>query len=1017
MTGIIINSPYREPSQHWFVEDNQPDQWDLREGRRPARYFPPRRDGAEREMELELVNRIRPLVKDWRKDALSGGGGVSATTMDLLQHWHREGRQHRLFFAQLEAAETIIFLTEARTDYLQGIDVPLDKLGEVATRAGHTAFRRLCCKLATGGGKTVVMGMLAAWSILNKINSRTDKRFSDAVLVVCPNITIRERLRELNTQRGDASIYRTRDLVPSSLMSKLSQGRVFVVNWHVFEPQSGQTVSGRVLKSGKRVTSTEVVHIGARNDTVRGKRYMTEDSLRRNAMIGMLTIVEEKRDRVGKLKKVWVETERYLESDTALVRRVLWRDLGDKKNMLVMNDEAHHAYRVREDEESVLGDEEFGDKEFAAAYRRGATVWVNGLDKIHKQRGINRCLDFSATPYFLSASGADAGNVFPWVVSDFGFSDAIEAGLVKVPRFSVRTPDGENSYYDLWTWILDKLQHDGGRRQIQPEAVLRYAHAPLQMMAEDWERTRLEWEEEGLDDRPPVLIIVCKNVDLAKAVYEWITEANGPGGMPSCGIESLRNTTERCSTVRIDSKVSKEIESGEAESSETQWMRFVLDTVGKNDWPRDKQGEPLYPPEFEALADKLGRPKTPPGRDIRCIVSVSMLTEGWDCNTVTHIVGLRPFMSQLLCEQVVGRGLRRVSYETDENDLPAKEVATVFGVPFRDVPVESVTSQNDTPAKRYHIHALPEKSDYAISYPRVDGYKHEVRERITADFSALGSLQINDREIPTRAIVRETPYPEEPSIYSPGQSGVIQLSRDRRLQKTQFKMASNLTKAYVEDRNYSASALDLFPQMLRIVRQYFAEKIAVSHPDNIMSACVNPHYERIYETLVEAITPDTEAGEQPELPRYEQYRQEGSTEEVDFYTRREPMEVRKSHLNAIVTDSKLEQRAAYVLDTNELVQAFVKNDQLSFAIPYLREGGVHEYRPDFIIRLQNGTYLILETKGFDDPHEGRKSQAAIRWVKAVNSDEKYGHWNYEIVREEADIEGILRKCAVTDVPN
>src|SRR5579871_272639 len=258
----IICSPFEEPDCHWhIVEGELPEK---RPGRRPAVYYyrDPKATPAPGEIgtggkpvELTLVNQIRQRVREWRA---AGYPGVTRTTLELLQWWHREGREERKrqYFAQIEAAETIIFLNEARADFLQGIDVPRDEPSEEQQAQGFKAFRRYAAKMATGTGKTTVMALLAAWSILNKVNNPSDGRFSEVVLVVCPNVTIRGRLRELDPEEGEASVYRTRDLVPPHLMPLLTQGRVLVTNWHVFEPQSMQVggVSARVVKAGVPVT-------------------------------------------------------------------------------------------------------------------------------------------------------------------------------------------------------------------------------------------------------------------------------------------------------------------------------------------------------------------------------------------------------------------------------------------------------------------------------------------------------------------------------------------------------------------------------------------------------------------------------------------------------------------------------------------------------------------------------------------------------------------------------------------
>ncbi|TMQ30136.1 MAG: type III restriction endonuclease subunit R, partial [Planctomycetota bacterium] len=617
-------------------------EWNLSDGTlQPSKEYAPGYDMA-------LVNRIRERVKNWRQQ---GYPGVTRTTLELLQWWSREGRDDnkRLFFAQLEAAETIILLTEARADFLQGIAIPRDEPSDDRKAEGYTGFVRRACKMATGSGKTTVMGMLAAWSILNKVNNRGDGRFSDVVLIVCPNVTIRDRLRELNPEGGEASLYRTRDLVPPHLMPSLTQGKVLVTNWHVFEAQGVQQggIGARVLKAGVEVRTRETVIIGSKTTTARGSRYLTVNEYQRQVAAGLLSVIKEERDKEGNLKKVQVEGKRYVESATSMVNRILGREVGGKQNILVMNDEAHHAYRIKRDEPDEAELDLYGDEEEAEDFFKEATVWIDGLDRIHKLRGINFCVDLSATPYFLGRVGQETNRPFPWVVSDFGLIDAIESGLVKVPQLAVRDTTGAAipGYFNIWRWILPQLttpERGGKRGNPKPEAILKWAHTPIAMLGGLWERLAEEWQSATTDSRPPVFILVCKNTKIAKVVYEWLAEDKGPTGIPQSKLEGFRNRPREMNTLRIDSKVVHETDTGEAKSDEARWMRFTLDTVGKLHWPVDQLGRPLYPDGFEDLAKKLERPLHPPGRDVRCIVSVGMLTEGWDCNTVTHIIGLRP---------------------------------------------------------------------------------------------------------------------------------------------------------------------------------------------------------------------------------------------------------------------------------------------------------------------------------------------------------------------------------------
>ncbi|GMV50581.1 MAG: hypothetical protein AMXMBFR67_21240 [Nitrospira sp.] len=1021
----ILNSPFREPQEHWhIVEGEDPEK---RPGRRPAMYFyrdpkvkPEKEYGtvAGTAIELKLVNRIRTQVKKWRLD---GYPGVTRTTSELLQWWQREGRDKRLFFAQLDAVETVIFLAEARADFRQGIDVPQEELSKDKQAQGFAAFRRYACKMATGSGKTTVMGMVAAWSILNKVNDRSDARFSDVVLVVCPNVTIKNRLRELDPEEGEASLYRTRDLVPSHLMPLLTQGRVLVTNWHVFELQSTQTggISARVTKAGVEVRTKETITIGPKSTTARGTRYLTLDDLYRQAAAGLLTILGEEREQDGALKKVTVESRRYVESDAAFVNRILGREVGGKQNILVMNDEAHHAYRIARDERDEDEEDLFGEVEEADDFFKEATVWVEGLDRIHKHRGINFCLDVSATPYFLGRVGQDTNRPFPWVVSDFGLIDAIESGLVKIPQLAVRDTTGKEipGYFNIWHWMLPQLspaERGGKKANPKPEAILKYAHHPIAMLGGLWEKEREDWSVNREDPRPPVFILVCKNTQIAKVLYEWLAEDKAPTGIPPVKIEGFRNKGGQY-TIRVDSKVVRESDSGETKNDEVRWMRFTLDTVGRQSWPSDRVGRPIYPEGFKELAEKLRRPDSPPGRDVRCIVSVGMLTEGWDCNTVTHIIGLRPFMSQLLCEQVVGRGLRRASYELGPDERLTEEVAKVFGVPFEVIPFKASPQGQPKPTvKRFHVHALPSKAYYEIKFPRVEGYTQAIRDKITVDWDRVPSLVLDPGRIPPEVEVKglHSTLQGKLTLGGPGRRDTVSLEELRakcRLQEVVFDLATALTRSYAAQPTCRVPIHRLFPQLVRIVGRFIDQKVEAPPPTSTKDVLLSPYYGWAIERLLPHVHGDTTVGEVPEVPRYEATRGPGSTADVDFWTGREVREVTKSHLNYVVADTlQWEQSAAYVLDTHPNVDAFVKNSGLGFAIPYLDNGLMHDYVPDFIVRLKHtqSHHLLLEIKGFD-PREDVKRAAAERWVAAVNADGAHGTWGYVLVKKISDLSRVL----------
>lgn len=1048
VTTPILCSPYTEPPRHWFIPEGGTPV--IREGRRRSFVF----QGQDGELtwdlsdrtlapmteygsayELVLVNRVRDAVRRWRE---AGYQNATGTTRDLLAHWRREGRKMPLFFAQLEAAETVIFLVEGPYHELQGIEIPRDEPTAEQRAAGATAFLRYACKMATGAGKTTVMGMLTAWSILNKVVHRADARFADTVLVVCPNVTIRDRLQELDVDRGEASLYRKLDLVPDALMPRLAQGRVIVTNWHVFEPrtQGVGDVRGGVLKVGQPVTRRERIYIGDKNTTMRGERYMTEVEYLRQIAAGEMEEVEPPEEREG---RTWAVVRRtvYQESDTSIVRRVLGRSRG-KQNILVLNDEAHHAYRIHRDgsdaEESLFADDEQEEE-----YLREATVWIEGLDRIHRQVGIGRCIDLSATPFFLGAAGRDTGRPFPWTVSDFGLVDAIESGLVKIPQLAVRDQTGDERprYHNLWKWVMGNLtpSERGGRRaNPKPEAVLKWAHIPIATVVGDWEDTRLGWAATE-ERRPPVLILVCKDTKLAKVAYEWIAEGWSSYDVPVLSMESLRNGDGVVRTVRVDSRVIAETDAGAGDGGgskqdDARWMRFTLDTVGLLDWPRDSQGRALFPPEFEEVArrraERLEVPADtlmhPPGRDVRCIVSVGMLTEGWDARTVTHVVGLRPFQSQLLCEQVVGRALRRASYEPVELEGELRfteEIAQVLGVPFEIIPMKATGGPPRPAMERRHVRALPERAEYEITFPRVEGYTQVVRNRIEVDWDRVPAITLDPTKIPQDvkmavALPNNQGRVKAIDIGKAREMTLESFFQRKRLQQLVFETAGTLTRDFIASGSTSVPAHVLFPQLQQVIATYVATKVNDHGEDPRVLFCA-PYYGWFLERLVQAIRADGSVAELAEAPRLEKSRPEGSTKDVDFWTSRPVADTRRSHVNYMVSDSGLEAKAAVTLDHSPAVTCWVKNTGLGLTIPYAHNGDRHDYQPDFVIRLAGAEqeYLLLETKGHDELVEVKQA-AAERWCAAVTADGRWGKWTYRVAYSVGDVaEWLLEASAAT----
>ncbi|MBI5328640.1 MAG: DEAD/DEAH box helicase family protein [Deltaproteobacteria bacterium] len=544
----IINNPFEAPREYWIYEEGQPKRMS---GRRPAGYYfrtgkrPDAQIGLfveEQFKELELVNKIRQKVKEWREQ---GYKGATSVTERLLQHWNSPERESKLFFCQIEAAETIIYLTEILPKNPKGITIPPDVPLESDIAKGYKPLTRYGCKMATGSGKTIVMAMLAAWFVINKAQYRQDKRFSDAVLFVCPNRTINERLQVLIPSKPN-NYYDKFDIVPRSIMDMLTKGNFFVTNWHAFLP--------------------------------------VDDSRRRSVI------------------------QRGVESEKAFCSRVL-KELGGKENILVFNDEAHHAYRPKEFEISDLKSQITAEEvKKLKEEKEEATVWIGGLDKINFARKINFCVDLSATPFYIQGSGYPEGSPLPWLTSDFGLVDAIESGIVKIPRVPVDDNSGQPvpKYFQLWKTINESLpasEMATQRRKPKPESIFREAEGALATLASEWKKTFEDFRRDK-QPVPPVMICVCDNTDLAELIYEYISGEKkisdlrfeisdsktkkqriflGGGLFP----EMLGNTESFQPTMRIDTKLLNEAESEDGTQTKQEvahGLRIKVATVGKTDW-------------------------------------------------------------------------------------------------------------------------------------------------------------------------------------------------------------------------------------------------------------------------------------------------------------------------------------------------------------------------------------------------------------------------------------------------
>ena len=938
---LIISSPYEEPIEHWKY-DRETRRFSREPGRRPAGYV--RASEASKSfddpgefVELPLVNQIRPRVKAWRDADYPGATGI---TKRLLKHWRdieqREGSR-RFFFCQLEAIETLMWLAEAPEAERVGIKIPSDG-GE---------FTRLCSKMATGSGKTILMSMLIAWQVLNKVTYAQDKRFSKNILVIAPGLTVRKRL-EVLVPGSAGNYYAEFQIVPLGLEDKLRQGqscRVLVRNWHMLDWDSEEQISKR-----------------------------------------------RSVDKRGAL------------SDEAYVREVLG-EMASAENILVINDEAHHAWRVPP-KVKIAGVSKEELKE--------ATKWVGGLDRIHHARGIQMCYDLTATPFAPTGRKSGEETLFKWIVSDFGLNDAIESGLVKTPRVVVRD-DGElnskykSKFYHIYTDPAVKTNLN--RKALPQEPLPELVDKAYYFLGKDWLETAKVWQQGNLKT-PPVMITVANITHTAARVEYAFAHKR-------IKIEELCDPNR---ILHIDSKVLDEAEAKEDAGE----VKNVGTTDGEADIEKDEESADENGTGLRKKLSKKDRIELVRrtvytvgregelGANVQNVISVGMLSEGWDAKTVTHIMGLRAFTSQLLCEQVVGRGLRRTSYEVDpQTGLFQPEYVNIFGVPFTFLPHEGSADAPPPPPPtgKTRIEPVPERrAQYEIAWPNVIRIDHEYRPQLTLDTSKLRRLVLDAYQTPM--IAELAPMIDgKPDFTKLKEIHLEELGRRFRMQKIVFETASavydQMSPTWKGNREY------LLAQLVRVVERYIDDgRVVVDPPlfnaDDLRRRIVlTLNMNTIVQHLWEAIRFENALTLEPVFDTERPIR--STTDMLPWYTGKACEHTKRSHINMCVYDSRWEANESLELDRNPNVRAWVKNDHIGFEITYSFKGIIHKFRPDYLVKLANGTMLILEVKGMDDQQQQTKREFLAEWVRAINGHGGFGLWAADVSRHPKDVVEILAR--------
>jgi len=978
----ILNSPYDPPTQyHALDEDGQPLEQPPIEGRRPCYFITPvprpkRRSGqsgqtsmtfedasglTDEEQEynpLPLINEIRAHVATWRALPSDRDWGVNPATARLLHHWRRtEIEGLRPFFCQVEAIETVIWLTEvART---QKRYAHIWKHIEGANKHANPDILRIAMKMATGAGKTTVMAMLIAWQTVNAVRSPTSSHFSRGFLIVTPGITIRDRLRVLLPDDPD-SYYRHRDMVPSDMLPEIAKAKIVITNYHAFKRRGTMDVSkvGKALLQG------------------RGDAPVTA------------------------------------ETEGQMLQRACG-ELMTMKNIVVINDEAHHCYEERP--QGSIEDLSTADaKAEAKENKEAARLWINGIKALRKKVGVKTVYDLSATPFFLAGSGYVEGTLFPWVVSDFSLMDAIECGIVKLPRVPIADNlpiDDMPIYRRLWDHIGREMPKKGAKKasELDPLKLPTTLLTAIDALYNHYVKVYDEWKRAGIPV-PPVFIFVCNNTSTSKLIYEYISGWDRPNedgelvNVHKGHLELFRNFDEhgnriaRPPSLLIDSA---QLESGEAldpnfrklaAAEIEQFRRERQDRTGRVEDTDDIDDAELLREVMNTVGQK-GRL----GENTHCVVSVSMLTEGWDANTVTHILGVRAFGTQLLCEQVVGRGLRRQSYELNDDGFFDVEYADVLGIPF-DFTARPVVVKPTRPKLVTRVQAvrerLADRPELEIHFPRVEGYRVDLpEERISAKFTDDSRLVVDPSMIGPSRVTMQGIVGEKEELAAKGVG-------DQRPSAIAYSLTAHLLKRFGDESG--GLPVHLFGQVRRIVREwldggylelkgvpmgmlYFPE-VKDQAAERIFLAC--QRYEHGENTIKAILDP---------------YNPRSSTRFVGFTTSKDvyATDPRRSHVSHVVCDSRWEAELARVLETHPRVVAYVKNQGLGLEVPY-RDGAVpRRYVPDMLVRLDDGNRpddllnLVLETKGY------RKGDAQLKaetmntlWVPGVNNLGAHGRWAF-----------------------
>ena len=834
----------------------------------------------------DFVNTLREEIRTWRD---GGYQGTAMVTRRLLEWWFERDEERtavgkRFFFCQREAIETVIYLYEC-----QG-----------RRRMAETGdLVRYALKLATGTGKTMVMALLITWATLHrrKVSGST---LSGNFLVLVPNLTVRDRVSGhprgdgLDTA-GEQNLYDGFETVPPEYRDEFHPN-VMVRNWHAIPLE------------------------GKRDD------WLPDDITGDGRFVPAAVLRAMQR--------------RTQQDPNAVIRRVLggWRDL------IVINDEAHHVY---------------GEKRGRSDEEPGHIKWSRILDRVAKAARLGLVIDLSATPWYGSGSPKPEGSLFEWLVSDFSVYDAFESGLVKVVRLPDPDDKGRN-YIDLWTDVKDTRTE---------EEYISACKGAIASIYSAWAKDFKEWEstfEFARSVPSPVLLCVADNAKRAGWLFKHLTK----------DYDLLRNPDD---------------------DDRTRWVTIQIDS---GVFDADKGNEAI----IREMVNTVGR-KGKPGERIRGIISVNMLSEGWDVQSVSHILGLRAFGSPLLTEQIIGRGLRRTNYDVlnqpfEERDETADETVDAFGIPFIGFPVEKRKRPRTGSfgGKPVPIEPDKKKEKFRVKVPNVRAWAVGVTEplRDLIRVRELPKMEISPKQTPNRFLVRPVVGGNPEEYFS-----LDEFRREWPMLKTAFYLAQELFEKTNPGTAADRGEGPTFDELIEVTRDYLEHRVKANGDSDVRDVGIYYWRQQALAVLETAVR-GAGSGHVKPLPIA------GSPEILDsagmrrFHWTGITADGKKTHSNRVACHTNLEKQFADFLDLAPDVARYLKNERFGFSVTYYEASRPRQYYPDFIVavREKDGREVmwLAETKGEIRPNTAIKRQAADMWCEKMSAT-VHGPWRHLLLQQ------------------